>query len=75
MFREDLFGREAGGSNFVPITLSTTLLLDGCRISVDMARLSEVSRKVVFSGSSAVCKTGVVSVVAFLGSSHLEDEV
>jgi hypothetical protein len=54
----------------LPVTFATTLLLDACGISVDMARLREVSREVVFGGSSSISKSGVVSIVAFFGASH-----
>jgi hypothetical protein len=54
----------------LPITLSTSLLLDAFGISVDMARFGKVSGEVIFSSSSSVRKAGVVSVVVLLGTSH-----
>jgi hypothetical protein len=58
------------GGIVVPVPFSPTLFFDAFGISVDGTRLGEISRKMVFSSSRSVCKTGMVAIVMFLGASH-----
>jgi hypothetical protein len=62
-------------SGAIPVTLTTTLLLDASGISIRVTRLGEVARKVVFREGGAVSETSVVAVVALVGASHCRDRI
>ncbi len=54
----------------LPVASATSLLLDALWVSVDVARLGEIARKVIFGYSSAVSESSVVSIVVLDSSSH-----
>jgi hypothetical protein len=54
----------------LPVTTSTTILLDFLGIDVCMAALGEESRQMLRRRGGAVSETLVVTVVGLVGASH-----
>ena len=47
----------------LPVTLATTVFLGLLRVGIDVARLGEVTRKVLLGQSGAVGKAGMITIV------------
>jgi len=54
----------------LPVGFPSTVFLGFLRVSVNVARLGEVARKMLVSVGSAVSEAVVVSVVVFVGAGH-----
>lgn len=59
----------------LPVAITTAFLLDLLRILVDMTRLGEVARQMIFWPSCAISEAGMVAVIAFVGASHYDGRV
>jgi len=55
-----------------PVASSSTFLLDLFGVGIDVTVLGEVAGKVLFSGSGAIGKANVVTVILLVGASHIE---
>jgi hypothetical protein len=60
---------------YIPVSLSTTILLGLLWISIDETILGKVTRQMLFWSGSTVSKAGVVTIVLLMGASHCETDV
>ena len=65
-----MVGNGRNEEGVVPVAFTTALFLDLLGVSVDVAVLCEIARKVLDVVGSAVSETGVVTIVLFMGAGH-----
>lgn len=57
-------------SQYLPVALAATMLLDTLGVSVDIARLGEVARETFLSSGSTISDSTVVAIVGLVAASH-----
>lgn len=59
---------------YLPIALAAALLLHTLGVSVDVARLGEVTRETFFSSGGTISDSTVVTIVGLVATSHCSGE-
>lgn len=54
----------------IPVALTSTLLLHALGVSINVAMFGEVTRETILRDGRTISESTVVTIVAFVGTSH-----